>query len=191
MKSVPITMVLPVCLMLAACAGTTDHFYTLNTAPDAAPPQRPAPTTPVRLSVSVPSLVDRSEMVLSTSTSGVLILDHERWATPLSDQVVQTLARDIERRRPDLLIGDRRFDQSASTPVSLRVDIIRMSAQRGGGAGIEAHWRIVDAASGTDRLGSGAFEAAGNGDGYAVVAQAYSRLLGDLADRLAAEIGRR
>jgi uncharacterized lipoprotein YmbA len=134
--------------------------------------------------------MDRNEMVLSTSRNGIVILDHERWAAPLADQVSQTLARDIEGRRPDVFVGDRGFDRAASPPVMLKVDIVRMSAQRAGQALIEAHWRIVDSSASVDQLGSGSFEAA-IGDGYAAVAQAYSQTLSDLAERLAQEVRRR
>ena len=177
-------------LVLSGCVGQADHFYTLNTVPDAA---RVAgqPTIHVRLQLTIPSLMDRNEMVLSTSRNGILILDHERWAAPLADQVSQTLARDIEGRRPDVFVGDRGFDRAASPPVMLKVDIVRMSAQRGGQARIEAHWRIVDSSASVDQLGSGSFEAAMIGDGYAAVAQAYSQTLSDLAERLAQEVRRR
>lgn len=191
MKSALIYLVFSVSLLLAACAGTPDHFYTLNTLPDAGRTAQSTPTTPMRLNVTVPSLVDRSEMVLNTSTSAILILDHERWAAPLSDQVAQTLARDIEQRRSDLLIGDGRFDTAASPPISLRVDIVRMSAQRNGRASIEAHWRIVEASAGVDRLGSDSLTVPVNGDGYGAVAQAYSELLSELSGKLAAEVRRR
>jgi uncharacterized lipoprotein YmbA len=101
------------------------------------------------------------------------------------------LARDIEGRRSDVFVGDRGFDRAASPPVTLKVDIVRMSAQRGGPASIEAHWRIIDSNAGVDELGSGAFEAAITSDGYAAVAQAYSQTLSDLAERLAEVVRRR
>ena len=77
------------------------------------------------------------------------------------------------------------------TPVTIKVDIVRMSAQRSGRATIEAHWRIVDSSAGVDELGSGSFEAAVTGDDSAAVAQAYSQTLGDLAGRLTEEMRRR
>jgi uncharacterized lipoprotein YmbA len=40
-------------------------------------------------------------------------------------------------------------------------------------------------------LGSGTFEAATQGDGYAAIAQAYSQTLIELADRLTQELRRR
>jgi uncharacterized lipoprotein YmbA len=177
-------------VVLCGCVGQPDHFYTLNTVPDTA---RVAgvPTIHVRLQVTIPSLMDRNEMVLYTSRNGIVILDHERWAAPLADQVSQTLARDIEGRRSDVFVGDRSFDRAADPPVTIKVDIVRMSAQRGGRASIEAHWRIVDSSAGVDELGSGSFEAAVTRDDSAAVAQAYSQTLGDLAGRLAEEMRRR
>ena len=175
---------------LTGCVAPADHFYTLNTLPDGARTAS-APTIHVRLQVTVPSMVDRNEMVLNTTRNGIVILDHERWAAPLSDQVSQTLARDIEGRRVDIVVGDRGFDRAASTPITLKVDIVRMSARQGARAGIEAHWRVVDSEAGVDQLGSGSFETALGGDGYAAVAQAYSQTLSDLAERLAEAVPRR
>ena len=170
-------------IALAGCATHADHFYMLNTLPDGARVAS-APTIQVRLQVTVPAVVDRPEMVMNTTQNGISILDHERWGAPFSDQVSQTLARDIEARRKDIFIGDRRFDQASVPPVTMKVDIVRMTVRRGGQAGIEAHWRIVDSSAGVDQLGSGYFEASAAGDGYEAVAQAYSRTLSDLADRL-------
>jgi uncharacterized protein len=179
-----------VCLLLAACASTPDHFYTLSTLPDTEV-KATAPNIHVLLSVTVPALVDRAEMVINTSKNGILILDHERWAVSLSEQVSQTLARDIEKRRGDVLIGDRGFDQSVSPPVTMKVDIVRMAVQRGGHASIEAHWRIVDGSTGTDQIASGTFDAPLDSDAYASIAQAYSQSLSALAEKLAASIGSR
>jgi uncharacterized lipoprotein YmbA len=133
----------------------------------------------------VPALVDRAEMVISTPADKILILDHERWAVSFSDQITQTLARDIEKRRGDVLVGDRGFDQAASPPVTVKVDIVKMAAQRGGRVSLEAHWRIVDPSVGADDIGSGAFEAAPQGEDYSAVARAYSETLSALAERLA------
>ena len=174
-------------LLLAACASRPDRFYTLNTLPNTERGPLSTPAIHVLLDVAVPSLVDRAEMVMSTPDNGILILDHERWAASLSDQVAQTLARDIEKRRADVLVADKGFDQAASPPVLIKVDIVRMSAQSHGRATIEAHWRIVDRSTGMDEIGSDRFGAA-VGAGYAAVAQAYSEILSTLADRLAGRL---
>lgn len=210
-------LTLPTILAVGACASKPDNFYALN--PLDAARTAETPTLHVRLDVTIPSVADRAEMVLNTSQNGLLVLDHQRWGAPLADQVSQTLARDIEARRSDIIVGDRSFDQPASPPIVVKVDLVRMSARRGGEVVIEAHWRVIDRGvrsgvrsasspvvgtgagtdagtdvgtdAGTDVLGSGTFAAATQGDGYAAIAQAYSQTLIELADRLTPELRRR
>jgi uncharacterized lipoprotein YmbA len=176
---------LAVCAVaLAACAGQPDRFYALSAAPET--PRAPAAGfgTHVILSVSIPSLVDRRPMIVEASGDQVLVLEHERWAAPLSDLVTQTLARDIEQRRADILVADRSFDQPDVKPARMRIDVVRMSARRGGRATLEAHWRIVDPASQADLAGGETFTAPIEGEDYAAIARAFSACLGSLADRL-------
>ena len=189
MKSSYRMAALSACLLLAACLSERDHFYTLKTLPEGERTGA-APTVHALLSVSVPSLVDRSEMVVNTSDTGIVVLDHERWVLPLSDQVSQTLARDIEKRRSDVLIGDRGFDRAATPPVIFKVDIVRMMAQQHRRVSIEAHWRVVDESAGLDQIGSTEFEAPLDGEDYAAIAKAYSVVLSELADTLAATLSR-
>jgi uncharacterized lipoprotein YmbA len=174
--------------LLAGCAGPQDHFYALTTLPESARAASSAFTTHVMLTISLPPLVDRRQMVIATSADQLLVLEHERWAAPLSDLVTQTLGRDIEQRRPDVLVADRGFDQPSLTAVKVRVDIVRMSAWTGGTATLEARWRIVDARKNTDEIGAETFESPATGAGYAAVARGFSNDLGTLADRLAAKI---
>jgi uncharacterized protein len=169
---------------LVACAGHPDHFYALSTMPQS--PRAPAAgfETHVVLNLSIPTLVDRRQMIVEASGNQISILEHERWAAPLSDLVTQTLARDIERRRADVLVADRGFDQGGTTPIHIKVDVVRMSARRGGQATLEAHWRILDPAAQADLLGGETFTAPIEGEDYAAIAQAFSACLASLADRL-------
>jgi uncharacterized lipoprotein YmbA len=170
-------------IMATACASKPDHFYTLDVLPAGDRPALAGALLHVHLDVTVPSLVDRSEMVVTTANNGVQILDHERWAAPLSDQVAQTLSRDLERRRPDLLVGDRRFDQGKAAAV-VKVDIVRMAAARAGHAKLTAHWHITDIDAGLDSVGGDSFDVSLSGADYAAMAQAYSQALSLLADEL-------
>jgi uncharacterized lipoprotein YmbA len=174
--------------ILAGCAGPRDHFYTLTALPESARAPASGYTTHVLLTVSLPSVIDRRQMVIATSSNQLLVLEHERWPAPLSDLVLQTLGRDLEQRRGDVLVGDRGFDQATLAPVKIRVDIVRMSLRTGGPATLEAHWRVIDARRNTDEIGGETFESPAAGDDYAAVARALSNDLSSLADRLAAKI---
>jgi uncharacterized lipoprotein YmbA len=174
--------------ILAGCAGPRDHFYALTPLPENARAETAAFTTHVILTLSLPPMVDRRQMVIATSGDQLLVLEHERWAAPLSELVVQTLGRDLEQRRADVLVADRSFDQPSLMPVKIRVDIVRMSVRAGGQATLEAHWRVVDAHRNTDEIGGETFESPVGGVDYAAVARAFSNDLSSLADRLAAKI---
>jgi len=174
--------------ILAGCAGQQDHFYALTTLPENAPAATAAFTTHVMLTISLPPVVDRRQMVIATSADQLLVLEHERWAAPLSDLVMQTLGRDLEQRRADVLVADRGFDQPSLIPVKIRVDIVHMSVRAGGQATLEAHWRVVDARRNTDEVGGETFSSPVAGGDYAAVARAFSNDLSSLADRLAAKI---
>jgi uncharacterized lipoprotein YmbA len=177
----------PLAAVLLSCAGAADHFYTLSVQPDAA--RAPAAfTAHVILNTSVPAVVDRRQMVVQTSGDQLLILEHERWAAPLSELLTQTLARDIEQRRPGVLVGNGAFGQSNVPAITVNVDVVQMSARKGSTAMLEAHWRIVEPATNYDQLGGELFTAPLNGGEYSAIAQALSACLASLADRIAQKL---
>ena len=179
--------------LLCACATShPDHFYILSAQPQAAAQPPSTPTTPVVLKVTLPSLVDRPEMILNTSPDGVRVLEHERWGAPLGDLVLQTLGQDMERRRGDLLVGGQGAPRASGAAVKITVDVVRMTTRQGDRVSIETHWRIVDARTdprvAKDAVGIEVFSAPLGPDGFAAVARALSDCLGLLADRLVAQI---
>jgi len=177
--------------LVSACATSgPDHFYILSVQPQGASEARVMPTTQVTLNVTLPSLVDRSQMILNTSADGVIVLEHERWAAPLADLTAQILARDIERRRSDMLVASAEVNPSAAA-VKISVDIVQMTVRKGGRASIDTQWRIVEPRTGKERVGGEVFSAPLEEDGYASVARALSDCLSLLADRLVAQLPQR
>ena len=171
-------------ILLSACASHPDHFYILSTQPEGAGEARTSPVALASLRVTLPSVVDRPEMVLNTSADDVIVQEHQRWAAPLADLVTQTLARDLERRRSDLLVADSSVNRSGGSVVKINVDVVQLTVHRGRQASIEAHWRILDPRTGKEAVGGDVFSAPLGQDDYAAVAQALSQCLGLLADRL-------
>jgi uncharacterized lipoprotein YmbA len=184
----PLTAVCFLSLLCACVTSRPDHFYILSAQPQGASAPRTTPATQVLLRVTLPSLVDRSEMILNTSANGVIVLEHERWAAPLADLVTQTLARDIERRRSDMLVADPGVSHPGEAAVKVTVDLVQMTVRKGERASIEAHWRILDPHPGGDGVGSEVFSAPLAQDGYAAVPQALNDCLGLLADRLVGQM---
>jgi uncharacterized lipoprotein YmbA len=186
MKSLPLL----VCILVLAggCASRQrDHFYVLDAQPAGSNDSRTQFDRRIALSVTVPSMVDRGEMVLTTS-GGVIVLDHERWAAPLADLVTSTLGQDIERRRSDVVVLPRGPDQAGIPLVKIAVEIDQVTARLGDQVAIETHWRITDTRTGKVSIGRDAFVSSQRPQSYGDVAADLSACIGLLAERLVREI---
>jgi uncharacterized lipoprotein YmbA len=177
--------------MLSACASSRpDHFYILTAQPANGSASRTSPTVQAALKVSLPSLVDRSEIVLNTSADAIGVFEHERWGAPLIDLVSQTLAQDVERRRTDLLVNGVGRSNTNGAGIKITVDIVQVWMRRGEPARIEVHWRIQGPQAGKESSGAETFSAPLGHDAYDAVAKAWSECVALLADRLAEQIPR-
>ena len=186
MKLLPL---LPVLVILSAgCASRQrDHFYVLEAQPAGVRESRTQFDRQVTLRVTVPSLNDRAEMVLTT-LNGVTVLDHERWAAPLADLITATLGEDLERRRGDVVVLPRSTAQADIPLVKIVVEIDQVTARLGEQVGIETHWRISNSLTGKAVLGRDSFTAVSRPESYADIAAALSSCIGLLADRLVKEL---
>jgi uncharacterized lipoprotein YmbA len=192
LKSLPLLVC--VLILTGGCAARQrDHFYVLDARPAGARESRNQFDRQVTLSVTVPSLVDRGEMVLAT-VNGVTVLDHERWAAPLADLVAATLSQDIERRRADVVVLPRSADQAGIPLTRIVMEIDQVTARLGDPVGIAAHWRVTDVRNGTDArsgkvsIGRDVFSSSQRTQNYTDVASGLSDCIALLADRLGREI---
>jgi uncharacterized protein len=179
---------LVVLLGLTGClTHSPDHFYAL-TAQTAAPSPRGASfVRQVSLHVTLPSLVDRGELVLAAHDQ-VTIVEHERWASPLLDQITSVLGQDMEARRPDLVVANRSLEQGALPLSRISIEIVRLAAERGGRVSLETRWRVNDSVTGNAMVGRDSFTAPVASNDYAQIAAALSQCVAQLADALIARL---
>ena len=175
-------------LVLTGCLSRQhDRFYVLNPLPAALGPSRSQFDRQVTLRVTIPSMVDRGEIVIATP-SGISVMDHERWAAPLADMVNATLGQDIERRRTDVVVLTTSADKAGIPVTRIIVEIDQVNARLADHLSIETHWRVVDARSGKETLGRDTFVSPQQPQSYTEFAAAFSACIALLADRLVAEI---
>jgi uncharacterized lipoprotein YmbA len=174
--------------LLAGCVSRQrDHFYVLTPLPAAFGTARSQFDRQVTLRVTIPSIVDRGEMVIQTE-GGVSVMDHERWAAPLADMVNGTLSQDIERRRSDVVVLPKSADKAGIPLFRIAVDIDQVAARMGEHLRIDTHWRVTDVRTGKETLGRDSFVSTQQPQSFEEIAAALSACIGLLADRLAGEI---
>jgi uncharacterized protein len=174
------------CVLAGGCAlSRPDHFYVLGatTAQELQP--RSAFSMQVTVRVSLPIMVDRSEMVLSRA-AGVTILEHERWAAPLAEQFGNVLGQDIEARRQDIIVTSRAIAQPDAPAAVITVDVVQLSLQEHVGTRMEVRWRSQR--GGEVAQARELFVAPASDRSYEGMVQSLNACIGALADRLVAQL---
>jgi uncharacterized lipoprotein YmbA len=135
--------------------------------------------------VSVPTIVDREEFVVSLGSNEVHLDEFHRWAAPLSENLARTVADNLV-----VLLGTPRvslFPQKAAADAAYRVsiEVQRFESMPGTSVRLDATWTVRQMATGKSRSGRTDVTEASTVAGYDAVAAAHSRA----AERLSRDIG--
>jgi uncharacterized lipoprotein YmbA len=175
--------------LVAGCASAPTRFHTLDPVAPAGPPVARALVPPVRLdSVTVPPELDRPQIVRRAGPGKLDLADDDRWAGALDELARRALAADLQRRLPaGAILLD---DDPAPPPGVHRIDVVieRFEGTVGGPVTLDARWALL--ADNPDRAlvrREEQIEVPASGDIDDTVT-AMSSALGQLADRIAAEI---
>jgi uncharacterized lipoprotein YmbA len=192
-------MIRPVALglSLAAC-GHSDQtrFFTLDAIAPAQPITATTIGSPIRLRrLTVPPTLDRVELVREIAPGEVKVSDFEHWAAPVGQIAVQALAQDLAARLP----AGALIPPTAPLPPGGRdvdVDIVSFNVANGQ-AVMQASWSTISRARVAPKNGPATsppsttrlveLTAPVEASGGLAEAQGLSRLLGQLADRIAVE----
>lgn len=182
-------------LALTSCGSSPPiRYYSLEatTAPVSGPAaagDRPAMSNvvPVRLGqLSIPRELDRPELVIRGGPYRLDVLDSERWAAPLDDQIRRVLSDDLAGRLPYGLVADPYEPASNEPRRTLSVDILELTTDGLCSATLRAEW-ILQGPNQQMLSGGGRFRARGV-ECSAPVPAAISAALAALAEGLAAKI---
>ena len=135
--------------------------------------------------VSMPAVVDRPEIVVSTGPNQVRLDEFNRWASPLQDNIARVVAENLVALlgTPRVTLFPQTLNADADYRVAIEVQTLPIGAGRGRGAG-----RGVDRAPDEGRQdGDAAHHRARDGPdkGYDALAAAHSRALARLSQDIA------
>jgi uncharacterized lipoprotein YmbA len=166
---------------LAAGCGTSPpaRFYTL------APTAAPAATTSTLLvavgPVTVPTVVDRPEVVVSAGANELRLDDFNRWGSPLQDNLQRVIAENLVA-----ILGTPRVilfpQQLASDPdYRVAVEIRTFDSTLGQTAAVDAVWTIRRTRDGRTETGRTTARESVTDGSYEALAAAHSRAVGRLS----------
>jgi uncharacterized lipoprotein YmbA len=191
-RALPRRPIVLVALALAACSTPAPtHFHTLMPGDVAARPSAaasaPAGAAVIALEpIRVPAQVDQPQWVVRLADDSVAVLEQERWASPLRDELREALLEELIVRHG--MIDARTVPVLAGPPWRIAIDIRRFDSLPGREARLEGSWTITGGAGA--RVASRCEwlwrEAAG--PGMNALAEAHRRAVTRLAGALARAI---
>lgn len=185
---------------LAACGSTTPiRYHTLvapvafsaPTAPAAPAPAAAAPFLIEVLPVGIPTQLDQPQMVVRSGDSGVVLLETERWAAPLADEIRDALSAELSQRLGTQDIAG--LARPTGRPLlKIKVQVRRFDAWPGQRVQLDADWSLAASTpADTAPLSCQArFELPAAG-GYPELVLAQQRAIAALAARIAVDARQR
>jgi uncharacterized protein len=189
MKNIHIAMWMTECavaVMLGACHSAPTRIYSIEPAnPTSHIDSYQGPALRVD-TLNVPASWDRIE-ILSLSAAGKLqISDFDHWSAPLPQIARQVLSNDLDQRLPSGSVIYPRLPKT-NGGLGIEVDILDLSVAASQ-ASMRASWLIVPSGGlQSARRNAASLHTSMISAEPAAVARAWSELIGQLADRIAAD----
>jgi uncharacterized protein len=168
------------------CTSAPVRYYTLSPPPDKT---LPASQTTLTLDVRVvhtPPQLNRAELMVRAGPTEVTLLENERWASPVADEIKDAVRLELQRR-----LGRMTGLRPDFTKLTLDIDVQHLEAEFGRYALIEVSWSATLSATGQRsndvRVIACTFQADERiHTGYARIVEAYQREIAALAGAIAA-----
>lgn len=180
-------MVLAASLLLCGCGSSPKtHFFVLDPVDGA----HVAEAKPIQVAaVHIPADLDRQEMVSEKSPGQLALSDPDRWGAPFDEMVQRILTQDLARRMSSRNVI---FPDEPAPPGTLKVvvDILAFDADPSGQVKFDGSWSLVPQGSDQAVAGRHVQLASASGSDQASQVAAMSKVLGMLADQIAAGAGK-
>ncbi|HEX7230912.1 MAG TPA: PqiC family protein [Candidatus Binatia bacterium] len=175
------------CILIALAAGCSSrpaNFYTLRGAAAS------AATTSSNFSVavgpvSIPAMLDRPQLVLTTGPNQVAIDEFNRWAAPLQNIISRAVAENLTVMLGTSLVT--LFPDATSMEAVYRavIDVQRFESALGDAATLDAVWLIRRMKDGVSQTGRTTAREPASGKDYAVLVAAQNRAVERLSQDIA------
>ncbi|MEX3548344.1 MAG: PqiC family protein [Burkholderia sp.] len=177
-------------VLLAGCASSPSHFYTLSGDAGNVTAGCDLSANPAFLiqvpAVNVPEQVAKNQLVVQRGELRVDVLEEHRWASPPADEIRRALSSALTRRLGSIDVADA--PAPPGVPVYLvSVDVQRFESWPGDKAALDAVWSVRSLATqSVMTCRSTLVEKVGSG--YDALVGGHRQAVGELAARIAAGV---
>ena len=171
--------------LFAGCATSpASKFYTLSPVQVVEQSSGGHPVTIAIDPVTVPELVDRSQIVTRLDANRVSIDEFARWAEPLKKQIPGVLAEDLGRFIPGAIVSTypQRVDDNA---YRISIDVQVFDSSTNGAVMLAVIWSVRSPKGGENVSGRSVVHESAGGPGYDALVKAHSRALASVASDIA------
>jgi uncharacterized lipoprotein YmbA len=171
------------CMLAAGCSSPPVKYYTLSAV-------APAASTTSTISVvigpvAVPSVIDRPQIVITTSANQVAVDDYSRWASPVQDNLARAVADNLAA-----ILGTPRVTLSqsslgAETEYRVQIEVRNFESAPGKYAALDAAWTVRRLKDGRTETGRASVREQVEGEGFEPLAAAHSRAIAKMSNDIA------
>ena len=135
--------------VLAACSTPVQERYFLLSPDDVSAPSGAARTAVVGVGpITIPSHLDRSQIVTRSSDNRLVINQFDRWAEPLDENIQHVLVENLDHRLSPQRIETFPWNSRDGVVWQIVVDLGQFERQPDGSVQMVARWKIVNFNSG-------------------------------------------
>ncbi|MFZ4857227.1 MAG: PqiC family protein [Desulfuromonadaceae bacterium] len=183
-----ITGMINLCLAMVLLVGCSRSprvtFYTFNAT--AAAESAVQLLDPVIIStVTLPDLLDRTNIVVTIDANRVEILEMHRWAAPLKSEIQRIISDDLAILLKPTRVAAYQQNPSLDAVYRVQIDIRRFEMTEGKEVTVDLLWSIRHSHNGTVKNGHAVVREAVTSIGYEPLVAAQSRALGSVSRDLA------
>ena len=179
--------IVAICALVALAVGCgstpPSRFYTL--AATATPAASPSTLSIVVGPVSVPAVVDRPQIVVSTGPNQVRLDEFNRWASPLQSDIARVVAENLTAMLGTAQVTLSTLASGADSGYRAVIEVQRFESAPGEAATLNALWTVRRTKDGRTETGRTTVREVAQDKGYDALAAAHSRALARLSQDIA------
>jgi uncharacterized lipoprotein YmbA len=139
--------------------------------------------------LSLPTLVDRKQMVTRDENNAIQMAEFHQWAAPLNDNVLSVLRKNVAALQPNAIVRAYPWSVYGEMDYRVIIDISRFDSQLGKSANFEANWAIMEEKNHVIiSNGQINIQQPLHDTNYASVVQAQNKLLSEFSQQLSAAL---